>query len=61
MLAGVRRERKPRFVTAVAFGADFFPLFPVCVAGESKGGLAELCGVEEKDLEEEELYLEKHG
>ncbi len=36
VLAGVRRERKRRLGKVISFGADFFPSFQVCVAGESK-------------------------
>ncbi|CAF0689875.1 hypothetical protein MPNT_10411 [Candidatus Methylacidithermus pantelleriae] len=56
VLAGVRRERKARFVTAVAFGAVFFRSFQVCVARETRGRvLGELCGVRAKNLGEEGL------
>ncbi|CAF0691369.1 MULTISPECIES: IS1634 family transposase [Bacteria] len=57
VLAGVRSERKRRLIKAMIFGRILFPSSKCALRNIPRGTvLPELCGVEEKDLEEEELY-----
>ncbi len=53
---GVRTERKQPLIKAIAFGAEGFASSKRALRGKARGKvLGELCGVQAKNLEEEQL------
>ena len=62
VLAGVGSERKQRLLKAMIFGRILFPSSKLALWEEARGTLlSKVCGLEEKDLEEDELYRAMDG
>ncbi|MDD4933616.1 MAG: hypothetical protein PHO89_09160 [Methylacidiphilaceae bacterium] len=62
VLAGVGSERKQRLVKAMIFGRILFPSSKLAHRAEARGTvLTKVCGLEKKDLEEDELYRAMDG
>ncbi|MBW6414507.1 IS1634 family transposase [Methylacidiphilum fumariolicum] len=57
VFASVGSERKQRLLKAMIFGRILFPSSKLALREEARGTLlAKVCGLEEKDLDEDELY-----
>ncbi|CAB4242482.1 conserved protein of unknown function [Methylacidimicrobium sp. AP8] len=62
VLSGVGSERKGRLLKAMIFGRILFPSSKLALREEAGGTLlAKVCGLEEKDLEEDDLYRAMDG